>query len=444
MARNKRKFGRGNGLAKGAAVLASGSALVGGAVNSVGANAGWLDDIIGFFNSSSCCKSHAQDIDKKHDGIDDLEAIEKVKYFSKRIPVTYWEFNESEINAAAYRLMAPENIGLYKRIVKSKTEELVKDIGKEILSSRYQWEWKDMTEVQKKKDIERFKRTTGVLLRLTENDLSKNGLKGKFNISGNVDIKNDKDEIEKAERKFTLNEMETNLLGTVDKKGDSIRFRDEGEERAIGRSVEAFGVADPGVWGTGKRIPYLSLLGDKSKHLVLKFDDREKSLVLWYNPEKLSLTNDFKLSINKEGQETEKMYMAAISFDVKNFRDDKNVITSYCAQPKYKWNETKKDFEVDGWLLLTCHGTEHEWLSSEKFLKKIGELDSDRKFFVAVARFVSGDSLKSNKDFYFSEVSSGEPLLELKFDEEIKDTSKEGMNNDILNYNDNIQMLNED
>ncbi len=393
--------------------------------------------------------------------------------FADRIPVAFWTANNCGINAAAYTLMAPENVEMFERILHISAEGLVNEINKKLNGGQdekyedYLKTWNAMSPEQKLNEMERFKRSTDTLLKLTRNDLSKNSVDGKFSIAGKIELKIDGS----PELTDKLNNMETNLLGkATGKSGEHEQFREKGTMIEPSEAIAAFGAEDALSWGgNATRLPYFSLLGDKSRYKILGFNTKLKELELNVidkdqctdNMEKrisagvddegnVELMADWghKLVTLEGGSSAEaNMYLAAINYQKADVRKDG---TCYCIQPKYKlrYDETtqKSEFEVVAWLKLSCHGKNHELLSKEEFLKEMSSLGENARAQIS-ARYVSQDDLAKNSDFYcitdkdmiFSENSQGGRSNDVGLDEKVsklKDFSEVEEDDDYSLFND--------
>ena len=350
--------------------------------------------------------------DKDFDYEDDDQAdVNKGNYpFADRIPVTFWTANNCGINAGAYTLMAPENASLFEVIAQTDTDELVRIMEEKVNGcgvEEYKEIWNNMTPNQKRNEMDRFKRSTETLRRLTNNDLSKNNVNGKFSIAGEIDP----DIGGNVELTDRLNDMENSLLGIATDGEQNIRFRQKGEMTEPRKTIQAFGAEDAlNIGVANERIPYFSLLGDQSKYMLLNFDTHSNSFVLNpFDEEKLknSIENGEFNEIytleqggcelgNVDNNYKNRKFLAAINYQAADIGYDGSC---YCIQPKYKWNDETKNFEVVAWLKLSCHGGKHILLNKDEFVKEMNSLSENARAQIS-ARYVSFESLRDNQDFY--------------------------------------------
>ena len=99
---------------------------------------------------------------------------------------------------------------------------------------------------------------------------------------------------------------------------------------------------------------------------------------------------------NVDNNYKNRKFLAAINYQAADIGYDGSC---YCIQPKYKWNDGTKNFEVVAWLKLSCHGGKHILLNKDEFVKEMNSLSENARAQIS-ARYVSFESLRDNQDFY--------------------------------------------
>ena len=342
------------------------------------------------------------------------------------IPILYWYGNNCFINSAFYTFVAPENYQLYKSVSEMTAKKIVEKIDSKIKNEKwkkFESYWDSLEEKEKKKEAERIIDIAKVcknFLDIVSNSSQNNNynMDNKFSLVGKFKFwqLNEEDGSYKAKEKKLLSQKDSEIREDYEYGKSSLAL-----ER-LGGYKKNFDFYSLNKNGTNAKEQKLLIPQEKNSFYKNSSEtEKEKLLILPKNSFSKSEENDFGFEkLEKTGEDTDteaksppyfSILADALKNDKNNFSNDfyelfgiynledlkkfhtykGKLLTSissgknggaFTVQPKYKFNEENKEYELVSWLVLDCHGGPH------KILKTFEELYNFLEFGEFNIRFL--------------------------------------------------------